>query len=169
MKIWICRGCPPKLAKILKKISRKINGKLQNFETFHEILANFDLKKLILIKIKPILMEFWKDLIVLKESKKRSDKSLRVWAKNQLRFENFKICILKSQWKLIFTHFLSDLPGLLPFYKPLENKPFSTRNFFGLGVGGGKISPLPLWAHLPYNRIFLPPWIKNINISIVAL
>ena len=48
---------PPKLAKISKS-SRKINGKLQNFETFHEILANFDLKKRILIKIKAILMEF---------------------------------------------------------------------------------------------------------------
>ena len=49
---------PPKQAKILKKISPKINGKLQNLETFHEILANFDLKKLILIKIKTILIEF---------------------------------------------------------------------------------------------------------------
>ena len=61
VEIWICKGfrgrSPPKLAKIIK-ISRKINGKLQNFETFHEILANFDLKKLILIKIKASLMEF---------------------------------------------------------------------------------------------------------------
>ena len=40
-----------KLAKILKKISRKINGHLQNFENFYEFLANFDLKKLILTKI----------------------------------------------------------------------------------------------------------------------
>ena len=69
------------------KNSRKINGKRQNFETFHEILANFDLKKLILMEIKEILMEFWKDLINLKEIKKPSDKILRVWAKNQLRFE----------------------------------------------------------------------------------
>ena len=35
----------PKLAKILK-ISRKINGNLQNFDDFHEFLANFDLKAL---------------------------------------------------------------------------------------------------------------------------
>ena len=42
---WI----PPKLAKILKNQS-KINGKLKIFETFPEILANFDLTKLILSK-----------------------------------------------------------------------------------------------------------------------
>ena len=46
--MWICRGSgaePPEATEnILKKISRKINGKRQNFETFHEILANFDLK-----------------------------------------------------------------------------------------------------------------------------
>ena len=51
-------GLAPEVSENIKKISRKINGKLQNFETFHEILANFDLKKLILIKIKAILMEF---------------------------------------------------------------------------------------------------------------
>ena len=35
-------------------------------------------------------MEFWKSLIILKEIKKPSGKSLRVWAKNQLRFEIFE-------------------------------------------------------------------------------
>ena len=49
---------PPKLPKILKKLVQKINGKLKIFETFPAILAKFDLKKLILIKIKAILMEF---------------------------------------------------------------------------------------------------------------
>ena len=49
---------PPEASENIKKISRKINGKRQNFETFHEILANFDLKKLILIKIKANLREF---------------------------------------------------------------------------------------------------------------
>ena len=49
---------PPEDSENIKKITRKINGKLQNFETFHEILANFVLKTLILIKIKAILMEF---------------------------------------------------------------------------------------------------------------
>ena len=39
----------------IKKISRKINGNLQNFENFHGFLANFDLKKLILIKFKASL------------------------------------------------------------------------------------------------------------------
>ena len=37
---------------------QKISGKRQNFETVNEILANFDLKMLILIKIKAVLMEF---------------------------------------------------------------------------------------------------------------
>ena len=68
-EIWIDRGFgggapPPMLAKIVKN-SRKINGKLQNFVKIHEILANFDLKQ----------------LIVLKEIKKPSDRFLRVWAK----------------------------------------------------------------------------------------
>ena len=46
-----------------------------------EILANFDLKKLILLKIKAILMGFWKAFIILKESRKPTDKFFRVWAK----------------------------------------------------------------------------------------
>ena len=58
MDLYAVRGrSPPKLAKILK-ICRKINGNLQNCEYFHELLANFDLKKLILIKIKASLMQF---------------------------------------------------------------------------------------------------------------
>ena len=40
----------PNLAKLLKKISRKINRNLQNFENFHEFLANFDLIKANFIK-----------------------------------------------------------------------------------------------------------------------
>ena len=48
------------------------NGKILK----HEILENFDLKKLILIKIKAVLMEFWNALIILKESKKPSDKKI---------------------------------------------------------------------------------------------
>ena len=111
LEIWICRvfggAKPPKLAKILKKISPKINGNLQNFENFHEFLANFDLKRLILLKIKATLLEFWKSIIILEEIKKPSGKILRVWAKNQLRFE---ICekILKFTYK--------NLNGKLIFY-----------------------------------------------------
>ena len=75
------RGLEPVEASENIKISPKINGKLKIFETFPKILANFDLKYLILIKIKAILMEFWKALIILKEIKKPSDKFLRVWAK----------------------------------------------------------------------------------------
>ena len=59
MDLYGVRGAePPETSENIIKSSRRINGKLQNFETFHEILANFDLKKLILIKIKAILMEF---------------------------------------------------------------------------------------------------------------
>ena len=45
-----------------------MNGNSQNFEDFHEFLANFDLQTLMLIKINGSYMEFWKDLIILKES-----------------------------------------------------------------------------------------------------
>ena len=50
-------GAPRTLAKILK-ISPKINGNQQYFENFHEFLANFDWKRLILIKIKASLLDF---------------------------------------------------------------------------------------------------------------
>ena len=58
-------------------------------------------------------MEFWKSLISLKEIQKASDKFLRVWAKNQLRFEIFEK-ILKFTYqnlngKLIF----------LPIFSPI--------------------------------------------------
>ena len=52
-----------------------------------KIFMNFYSKKLILIKIKASLMEFWKFLILLKERKKASGKFLSIWAQNQLRFE----------------------------------------------------------------------------------
>ena len=45
---------PPEASENIKKISRKINGNLQNFEDSHEFL----LETLILIKIKASLMEF---------------------------------------------------------------------------------------------------------------
>ena len=120
------------LAKILKS-SRKINGKLQNFEKSHEFLANFDFKKLILIMVR--LVSYWKSLIIQKEIKKPSGKSLRFWAKNQLRFEifekMFKFTYKNLNGKLIFSHFLSHLPGLLSFYTPLEHN-----KIFGVGFGG---------------------------------
>ena len=47
----------------------------------------FLFKKVILITIKVRLVAYWKTLLILKEIKKPSGKSLRVWAKNQLRFE----------------------------------------------------------------------------------
>ena len=102
--MWICRGfggrSPPKLVKIVKKISRKINGNLQNSEDFHEFLANFDLKTLILIKIKASLTEFLKFIIIRKEIKKSRGKILGVWAKNQLKFEIFEK-ILKCTYRIL--------------------------------------------------------------------
>ena len=41
----------------IKKLVGKINGNRQDFQDFHEFLAHFDLKTLILIKIKGSLME----------------------------------------------------------------------------------------------------------------
>ena len=55
---WVRGAEPPEASENIKKGSREINGKLQNYETFHEILANLHLKMLILIKIKAVLMEF---------------------------------------------------------------------------------------------------------------
>ena len=49
---------PPEASEYIKNISPKINGNLQNFENFHEFLANFDLKRLILIKIKATFWNF---------------------------------------------------------------------------------------------------------------
>ena len=51
-------GGAPEASENIKKTSSKINGNQQNFENFHEFLANFDWKRLILIKIKANLMEF---------------------------------------------------------------------------------------------------------------
>ena len=42
----------------IKKISPNINGNQQNSEDFHESLANFDWKRLILIKIRATLLDF---------------------------------------------------------------------------------------------------------------
>ena len=81
-------------------------------------------------------MEFWNFLIILKEIKKASGKYLSVWAKKQLRFEIFektlKFSYKNLNEKLIFSHFLSHLPGLLSFYAPLEHT-----KIFGVGLGGG--------------------------------
>ena len=94
------------------------------------------------------LVGYWKSLIILKGIKKQRQ-IFRVWVKNQLRFEifweNFKIYIWKSQEKLIFNHFLSDVPGILSFYTALENKTIFYNNFFGFGEG--KLNP-PLRAPL---------------------
>ena len=62
-------------------------------------------------------MDYWKSLIILKEIKKPTGKFLRVWAKNQLRFEIFEK-ILKFTYKnlngkLIF--YLFSLPSSMTF------------------------------------------------------
>ena len=128
--------------KISWKYNGKINGKLQNFESFHEILANFDLKKRILIKIKAILMEFCKDLIILKETKKPSDKFLHVWAKNQLRFEIFEkileIYMQKSQWKIDFLSIFLIFQDFFILYTSVtyQNLGGGLGGYFSPGLGG---------------------------------
>ena len=54
------------------------------------MLANFDSKKLILMKIKVRLIEFWKSLIILNEIKKLVANLCAFGRKNQLRFEIFE-------------------------------------------------------------------------------
>ena len=82
-----------------------------------------------------ILIDYWKSLRILKEIRKHSDKSLHVWTKNQLRFEfsekSFKFTYKNLNGKLIFTHFLSHLSGLLSFDTPLE-----PRENLGAGLRG---------------------------------
>ena len=59
MDLSAVRGAePPEASENIKKIRPKINGNQQNFESFHECLANFDWKRLILIKINVSLLEF---------------------------------------------------------------------------------------------------------------
>ena len=72
------------------KDKSKTQLKPVKFRNVHKLLADFYLNKLILIKVKWRLMEFWKSLIILISIKKPSCKSLRVWVKNQLRFEIFQ-------------------------------------------------------------------------------
>ena len=51
-------GAPPEASENIKKISPKINGNQQNFKNFHEFLANFDWKRLILIKLRQLCWTF---------------------------------------------------------------------------------------------------------------
>ena len=50
--------------------------------------------------------------------------------------------------KLIFTHFFSDLPGLLSVYTALENTPIFLQHFFGIGG----ILPLPFRTPLLFSQ-----------------
>ena len=70
-------------------------------------------KKLIFIILKVNLVGSWKSLIILTENREPSGKYLRVWAKNQLRFEIFEK-LLKFKYE--------NLNGKLIFY------PFSLRS-----------------------------------------
>ena len=133
-------GGPHRSQRKYQKITRKINGKRQSFETFHEILANFDLKKLILIKIKASLMKFRKDLIILTEFKKHSDIFLRIWAKNQLRFEIFekilKFTCKNLNGKLIFHPFSHIFQDFCHFIHLCN-----IAKFLGLAWAGGVVQP----------------------------
>ena len=95
------------------------------------------------------LMVYWKSLIILKEIMKPSGKVLRVWAKNPIKiwnfWENFKISIRKSQWKIDFSSFLYDVPGPLRVHTALDNNIIFLHHF---SVSGEKASPLLLRAPL---------------------
>ena len=82
-------------------------------------------------------MEFWKALIILKEINKPSDKFLRVWAKNQLRFENFeeilKFTCKNLNGKLIFYPF--SLPKEKLRDRILSTFPFVKFSAFSLSTG----------------------------------
>ena len=62
-------------------------------------------------------MEFWKYLLILKEIKQPSGEFLRVWAKNQLRFEIFEK-ILKFTYKNLNEN-LIFYPFFLPYSRSL--------------------------------------------------
>ena len=109
-------------------------------------------------------MEFWKDLINLKESKKPSDKFLRVWEKNQLRFEIFekilKFTCKNYNGKLNFYPFFSLLPGLF-HYIHLWNIPKFLGVAWGVlftGLGGGTFE----FGRL-YKSLDMPPnyWFRS--------
>ena len=88
-------------------------------------------------------MEFWKDLINLKESKKPRDKFLRVWAKNQLRFEIFekilKFTCKNLNGKLIFYPFFSIFQDFFILYTSVTYQNFWwwLGGYFSPGLGGG--------------------------------
>ena len=107
-----------KLTKILKTLVEKSMETCKILKIFMNFLiANFDLKTLILIKIKASLTEFLKCIIIRKEIKKPSGKILRVWAKNQLGFEIFekflKFTYKNLNGKLIYDQF--SLPSSRTF------------------------------------------------------
>ena len=95
---------PPEASENIKKV---VENSMETGKIL-KIFMNFYLKKLILIKIKASLMEFWKSLIILKEIKKSSGKFLNVWAKNQLRFEIFEK-ILKFTYKNLYGKFFRSI------------------------------------------------------------
>ena len=64
-----------------------------------------------------------------------NSKIFKKLSKNQCKISNFekifKFTYKNLNGKLIFTHFLSHLPGFLSFYTPLEHT-----KIFGVGLGG---------------------------------
>ena len=89
-------------------------------------------------------MEIWKKLINLKESRKPRDKFLRVWAKNQLRFEIFekilKFTCKNLNGKLIFYPFSPIFQDFFILYTSV-----TYQNFWGW-LGGGPGSNGPVWG-----------------------
>ena len=91
----------------------------------------------------------WKSLIIIKEIMKLRGILLRVWDKNQLLFEflgKFKHLDTKiSMENWYFTHFLSDLPGPLSFYRALKKHFINIFRFRGESFNFPSTPGAPLW------------------------
>ena len=120
--LCICRGRRPEVSKFMENWTEKSMETVNLFEKLR-ILKEF-LGRQFYLKNKVTLLVSWKSLIILKEFRKPSCKSLRVWARNQWGLK-FVEKILK------FTY--TNLNGKLTFY------PFSissTRTFVILYSSG---------------------------------
>ena len=97
-------------------------------------MREFLFKKLILIIIKVRLTGYWKNLIIQKEIMKPKrqifaslgEKPIKIWNV----WENFKIYIRKSQWKIDFLPIFSPIfQELCQFIQLWKIKPFFYNNF----------------------------------------
>ena len=123
-----------------------------NFWKFFIHYANFWFSEAHLNNKQSKFDVYCKSLVILKEIK-NTGKFLRVWAKNQLRFEifleNFKINIRKSQWEIDSLPIFSPIfQNLWQFIQLWKITPFST-TIFSVSGGGVESSPSPCGPPCP--------------------